>query len=248
MENIVFKCSYCNKEYKRINDQHQHERWCKQNPNRQIKKSPAESEKWLEAMRNRRGKGANQFTKAKRLGLPMPEGTMKGKSSVMKGKHHTEESKKKLSESMRKMIQEGNRSYSFLHRKSYLFEGNRLDSSYELTVAKELRDHDIKFEVHPQGLIYTDNDGKSRTYFPDFYLIDYNIYLDPKNDFLLSDKYKYHGLTTKEKINRVQKENNVNVLLLDKSSLTFDKIMERINAVKLDIKSLNTMESSEIVL
>lgn len=232
MENIVFKCSFCNKEYKRISDQHQHERWCKQNPNHQIKKSPAQSEKWLEAMHNRKGKGTNQFTKAKELGLPVPEGTMKGKPSIMLGKHHTEESKKKLSESMRKMIQDGNRSYSFLHRKSYLFEGNRLDSSYELTVAKELKDHNINFEIHPNGLIYTDGEGKTRTYFPDFYLIDYDVYLDPKNDFLLSDKYKYHGLTTKEKIDRVQKENDVIVLLLDKSSLTFDKIMECINAVK----------------
>ena len=45
-------------------------------------------------------------------------------------------------------------------------------------------------------------------------------------------KYKYHGLTTKEKIDRVQKENNVIVLLLDKSSLIFDKIMECIDTVK----------------
>lgn len=97
-------------------------------------------------------------------------------------------------------------------------------------------------------MTYIGDDGKQRTYFPDFYLTDYDIYLDPKNNFLLSEKYKYHGLTAKEKIERVQTYNNVIIVLLDKESLSFEKIMECIKAAKLDIKPSNTMESIEAVL
>lgn len=251
MKNIVFKCTFCNKEYKRVSDQHQHERWCKKNPNHQVKKSPVESEKWLEAMRNRKSKGSNQYTKAKELGLPKPlvsKETREKLGKVWRGKKRTEAYKQKISETMRKNIQSGNREYSFLHRKSYEFNGERLDSSYELKVAQELNEHNINFEIHPSGLTYIGYDGKQRTYFPDFYLTDYDVYLDPKNDFLLSEKYKYHGLTTKEKIERAQFYNNVIIVLLNKESLSFEKIMECIKTAKLDIKPSNTMESIEAVL
>lgn len=249
MENSIFRCSFCNKEYKRISDQHQHEKWCKKNPNHQVKKSPAKSEKWLEALRNR--KGSNQYIKAKELGKPKPIVSKETREKIGKasrGRKHTDTSKQKISDTMRKNIQSGNREYSFLHRKSYEFNGERLDSTYELKVAQELNEHNINFEVHPNGLNYIGDEGKQRTYFPDFYLTDYDVYLDPKNDFLLSENYKYHGLTTKEKIERVQTYNNVIIVLLDKESLSFEKIMECIKAAKLDIKSSNTMESIEAVL
>lgn len=251
MENIIFKCSFCEKTYKRISDQHQHEKWCKNNPNHQMKKSPRKSEKWLESMHKRKGHGTNQYIKAKELELPKPilsEETKNKLSKASKGRKHSELSKQKISESMRKLIQEGNREYGFLHRKSYEFDGKRLDSVYEVKVAQELKEHNIKFDIHPKGLSYIGDDGKIRTYFPDFYLKDYDVYLDPKNDFLLSEQYKYHNLTTKEKIMRVQDYNNVSVIILDKHNLTFNKIMECINTVKLDIKPLNTMESIEAVL
>jgi len=38
--------------------------------------------------------------------------------------------------------------------------------------------------VRPKSLPY-EIDGKKRKYFPDFLLVDYGIYLDPKNDFLI---------------------------------------------------------------
>lgn len=246
MENIIFKCSFCEKEYKRISDQHQHEKWCKENPNHLVKQSPSKSEKWLEAMHQRKGHGTNQFTKARELGLPPPISGTKGKQ-IWLGKKHSEESKKKTSNSMRKLIQEGNREYSFFHRKTYWFDGERLDSSYELRVAQELKEHKIKFEAHPKGLNYIGADRVIRTYFPDFYLEDFDIYLDPKNAFLLSEKYKYRGLTSKEKIKRAEEYNNVKIIILSEDNLTFEKIMECINTVKSDIKT-STLESIEAVL
>lgn len=57
---------------------------CKQNPN--VKPKP-KSEKWLEAMHKRKGKGANQYTYAKKYGLPKPR--------------VSEETRKKLSDAKR---------------------------------------------------------------------------------------------------------------------------------------------------
>jgi very-short-patch-repair endonuclease len=78
------KCKFCGKECKNKNSLVQHEIRCKSNSDHIIVKSPSKSQKWFEAMHNRRGHGSNQYTKAKELGLPKPE--------------ISEETKKKLSE------------------------------------------------------------------------------------------------------------------------------------------------------
>lgn len=65
------ECQFCGKECKNKNSLVQHEVRCKSNPNYINVKS--HSEKWLQAMHNRRGHGSNQYTKAKELGLPKPE-------------------------------------------------------------------------------------------------------------------------------------------------------------------------------
>ena len=47
------------------------------------------SEKWYAAMHARKGKGTNQFTKAKELGTELPNARNKGKEGTFKGKKHT---------------------------------------------------------------------------------------------------------------------------------------------------------------
>lgn len=95
-----------------------------------------------------------------------------------------------------------------------------LESSYELFVAKELDNNNINWK-RPKYIKYI-SDKIVRRYYPDFYLIDYNIYLDPKNKFLIEKD--------KDKINTVINQNNVKILVLDKDSLTWLKILEKINA------------------
>jgi hypothetical protein len=89
-----------------------------------------------------------------------------------------------------------------------------LESSYELKVAKELDENKIEW-MRPKFMFYEINNKKKR-YFPDFYLIEYDIFLDPKNDFLIKQDM--------EKINLVQEQNNVRILILDKNLLSWDKI------------------------
>lgn len=94
-----------------------------------------------------------------------------------------------------------------------------LESSYEYKVAVELDKNKIKWE-RPAPLNY-DN----KKYYPDFYLIDYGIYLDPKNDYLIEKDYT--------KINRVEKINDVIVLVLDKHNLTWERIRKNISFLRI---------------
>jgi hypothetical protein len=53
-----------------------------------------------------------------------------------------------------------------------------LESSWEVIVALELDKNNIKW-IRPKFINYTLNNTR-KSYYPDFYLIDYDVYLDPK--------------------------------------------------------------------
>jgi len=90
-----------------------------------------------------------------------------------------------------------------------------LQSSYEYNVAVDLDKHGIKWS-RPKFLYWTDECGNRHRYYPDFYLPEYNVYLDPKNDYLIKkDKYK---------IECVSKQNNVKVIMLDSNQLNWNSI------------------------
>src|ERR1035437_7376661 len=88
-----------------------------------------------------------------------------------------------------------------------------LQSSYELIIANILDKNGIVWS-RPKPLQYLAIDNKIRNYFPDFYLNDFDLYFDPKNDYLIKkDEYK---------INQVIKMNNVKLVVLNKSQLNWD--------------------------
>lgn len=90
-----------------------------------------------------------------------------------------------------------------------------LQSSFELICANILDALNIKW-VRPSHLKY-DN----RRYYPDFLLVDYQIYLDPKNS--------YKAKLDQEKIQKVSEQNNVKVYVLLQQHLTKEYILEIIN-------------------
>ena len=98
-----------------------------------------------------------------------------------------------------------------------------LESSYELKVAKSLDNNNIKW-CRPKCIKYVLNDITKR-YFPDFYLIDYNIYLDPKNNFLIQQD--------ELKIKTVMKQNNIHILVLDKNNLDWSDIQNKISFLRI---------------
>lgn len=87
-----------------------------------------------------------------------------------------------------------------------------LQSSFELKCSQILNELKIKW-IRPKHLKYG-----NKKYFPDFYLIDYNIYLDPKNNYLAK--------LDVDKIKSVIDENNVMVYILLEEHINNTYILE----------------------
>ena len=171
-------CKYCNKEY----TNNVHVRWCAKNPsleNNKLRDSQKYSERAKKAWIDGKYKNANW-------------------NRNVKGSPHTEETKKLLSllgrNSNHRRLVKSCRKYTTKEGKEVL-----LDSSWEEILAKRLDELDVKWE-RPEPIKWIDNTGKSRNYFPDFFLPEYNLYLDPKNKYAYeSQKEKIKWLKTNVK-------------------------------------------------
>ena len=206
---MLYICIYCNQE--RINPKslRNHERLCKKNP---LKDStPFQDPEFQKSRRNR----SNQFIKAKQLGQDIPVHPQKGKP----GKPAAPKSQAALLKLRSLAIERQLGGVRPSKRINY--NGKLLGSTYELELAIDLDKHGIKWEI-PKRIRYVDPNGKIRSYSPDFFLNDYEVYLDPKNDFLLQNINPRLGFSDVEKIKLVEEQNNIRVLILNKSELTWD--------------------------
>lgn len=179
---ISYTCKHCEQEFdvtdKPKNWKMNHSRWCPSNPRSQQDKQSLKDRKLTEVMNAAKAKSGytNNFSKAKLTGQPIPESKCKGKVGHFKGKKHTEESKAKMSESARRS------KHRRLKRNVIQYKGVTLDSNWELVLAKRLDQLKCVW-IRPEPIPWVDLKGLTRNYFPDFYLPDYNIFLDPKNPF-----------------------------------------------------------------
>lgn len=147
-------------------------------------------------------------------------------SETLKGKYaskelvvqHTPESKKLLSEAALKRNLGGVR-----QSKRIEYNGKVLGSSYELAVAKSLDENNITWDTCKR-IRYIDPFGKERTYTPDFYLFDYDVYLDPKNDFLIEKINPALGFNDLDKIKLVEEQHNIRIIVLNNKQLEWDII------------------------
>lgn len=217
MENIIFKCSFCDKVFKSKSGLSSHKRHCIKNPNKVIFK---QSDKYYEGVKHRKTK--NGAMAAKEKGLTYYRKPW-NKGKHISGHSHSEETKKKIKEA-RERILRGQSSKNNLRRKSYEFNGDILDSQYEVKVAKELLKNGIEYEAKPHYLEYILN-GENHLYFPDFYLPEYNVYLDPKNDYLIKTGQSRLGISDKDKIELVSKQNDVRIIILDKNHLLYEQFI-----------------------
>jgi hypothetical protein len=207
------ECKYCSKQVKNKVSKAAHEGLCKQNPDR--RKSPFENLEW------QKSKGINQYIKAAKLGLEKPvrsEETRQKLSNAQKGKKHTDEYKKLMSEHAKK-----NNLGGVTQSRWIQYNGKTLGSTYEFELVKDLERCDIEWNTCKK-FNYIDNKGKARTYTPDIYLPEYDIYLDPKNDYLIENVNPNLGFKDCEKIDCVMKQNNVIIHILNKSQLTWEYI------------------------
>jgi hypothetical protein len=90
--------------------------------------------------------------------------------------------------------------------KRYRYNGILMDSKWEVDLAKWMDENGIIWDRSRKRhqLFWFDENGNNRRYYPDFFIPKINVYLDPKNPYLMKcDKYK---------IQRVIERNNVEIV------------------------------------
>jgi len=159
------------------NERANHSRWCISNPKR------IEYVNALAKHRTNIVAPRNQFTKAKDEGRPIPKGTMTGKSGPMLGKKHSLETKQHLKE---KALASPHRRLVRSIRKYTQKDGTivSLDSSWEEALAIRLDELNVNW-IRPGPIKWIDDNDITHNYFPDFYLVDFDVYLDPKNPYAI---------------------------------------------------------------
>lgn len=181
---MEWTCKHCKIEFKGLKQGEKiaHSKFCEKNPNR--KRNLKQMEK---ARKVANQFSHNQFTKAKKEGKTL-ESSLKGKSKI--GKKHSNKTKKLLS----KLALSS--SHRRLKRNCIEYNGILLDSTWEVELAKRLDHLSIKW-IRPHPLKWKDENGILRNYFPDFYLPEFDMYLDPKNSYAYRVQKKKIDILTK---------------------------------------------------
>jgi len=170
------RCKYCDLDFseKSINERANHSRWCDKNPLRQeyiTHVADMRSSITEESIKKR----ANTISKLHDNGNYKDAPAKAYQTKVKNGSlFHNEKTKEIMRE---KALSSPHRR---LKRKIIYYNGIWLDSSWELEIAKRLDLIDVKW-LRPDPLKWIDENGIKHNYFPDFYLPDFNLYLDPKN-------------------------------------------------------------------
>lgn len=199
-----------------------HSRWCDKNP------KVAEYKDKLSKARDAKSsvawnKGLTKDTdeRVAKYGKTNSDKLQSGEASVWnKGTKMSQNQKDKISETQRKnnyeRVNKNTQPYTTIDGDMVM-----LDSSWEVKVAKELDDAKIKW-IRPKPLKWYDKNGWIHNYFPDFYIPDWNVYLDPKNDWVIEDQ--------KEKWNYLNKKYN-NIFILKENQLNLKDIKKVIGII-----------------
>ena len=193
------QCEFCCSIRKNKNSLAQHRRLCKSNPDH------------VEHPRGMLGKKgwSNGLSKETNQSLASQSETMKRKfASGEIGLHGMCDPTFTGSEQHRKISARGGgyregagRSKKFWVHDSF---GTQvcLQSSYERDFSLKLDAHGVRW-IRPTYLRYGD-----RKYFPDFYLVDHDVYVDTKNDYL--------AIKDEPKIQAVREQNGVDIRVLSR--------------------------------
>lgn len=180
-ESVSGNCIFCNKFCKNQNSLRNHERLCKQNPNRQLTKY--ENDGAIEGFNNkgrvawnkgltketdeRVAKIANTYIKNEKLGLHKSHSFSR-----------TKEQKEKLSDIMKEIYSHKDVSVAGRAKMGW-YKGIYCNSSWELAYVIYNLDHNVNFIRNKNGFKYI-YEGSEHTYFPDFYLVDSDTYVEIK--------------------------------------------------------------------
>ena len=210
----VHTCKYCGRDFIRSNYLTTHERSCMFNP----EQIPYIS--WNRGLTKQTDERiAKQAANASRF--------FQENGGTFLGRKHSQSTKQKMSNIALKNQNEKH----FGKRKVFEYAGLKFISSYEVDVAKSLDENNIKW-IQPKRFPYKDLNGKLHYYTPDLYLPDYDVYLDPKNDFLIEHENPQFGYKDVDKIKWVEEYNNIKVIVLNKEQLSWSIIKALVEEYK----------------
>jgi hypothetical protein len=173
-------CNFCNRECINPNSLRNHERLCKENPNRQIMTGYNP--------RNTGKVGKNQHTKAKELGTVYvvsqeTRDKLSKAATEQNATKWTDEQRHKHSIVMREAVLNNPESYTSNNVcgrvKIEDYKGEKFHGKWELMVAKWFDSNSIRWERKIKPFNYFWN-NKWHLYFPDFYLPDLDKYVEVK--------------------------------------------------------------------
>lgn len=134
---------------------------------------------------------------------------------------HTDATKRKMSEIAKKRQLGGQFCGRHFWYKSISGDRIHMHSSFEIKVAESLDGNGVSW-TRPEALSWVDKERETHRYYPDFFLPQFDVYLDPKNDYLIA--------TDIEKIKRASVQNECIVLILNKDQLEWSEIHKMINS------------------
>lgn len=161
-----------------------HVRWCLLNPKRtEYKNGTLAAITAMNKSKNKSGR-TNQFQVARIEGRPVPKGNIG--NTIWLGRSHSEKTKSTMRESA---LKSKHRRLVRSMRDYIKLDGSvvKLDSSWEERLAKRLDFLGVDW-IRPEPLEWVDKFGRTHNYFADFYLPNYNVYLDPKNKIAFSSQ------------------------------------------------------------
>ena len=188
-------CKFCNKE---LNPRGlSHVKYCSLNPDRIVLNRKGENNPMF-------GKpGTNQYIHSKKQGIDFVPSEKEKEFRKKRSKLGNDKrwslpgAKENFSNKIREVVKNNPDSYSSSNVngrvKKILYNDIWLDSSWEVEVAKWLDTQSLKWEKSRTGFPYT-WEGKERTYYPDFYLVDLDIYIEVKGYIRARDYEKWKSI------------------------------------------------------
>jgi hypothetical protein len=176
----MLTCKHCSKTCKSIKSLINHERLCPKNENRNYVSKTLGHTPW--------NKGKTGLQDAWNKGLP----------GTFTGRKHTDETKRKISEKL-SVNNKGGRS------KWYEVAGQKVQGTWERNIALKLEELEIKWvklKTNIDTLKY-EMEGKIRSYTPDFYLPEFDMYLEIKGFWWGNDKEKMRIVLETHKDKRI---------------------------------------------
>jgi len=154
---------------------------------------------------------------------PMKNPDTQKRVSETRSANMTPEERQKYSNATKKAWEEG----KYIDKKTtqckwydYVDKNGRIhkcQGTWELAYAEYLDNNGIRFKSHFGKIPYVDDEGVSHNYYPDFYLIDTNEYVDVKATYWLARQ--------KRKFELLKEQSTEKILILTENELTKKGVM-----------------------